>query len=198
MRDRPPLPPPPIFRIIESDRLEAWIGIPTDVVPQLMQQKKHRLLIGDTEYESSSARLIPELNSATRTQTVIFDLDSLPIMTTVNSVQKDDTHIDTQASEPAAPTVVPGQIVRVAIQREHSASGFWVPSAALSRSAKGLWSVLVVEEVNGKSVVARRDIEVLENDGQRSLVRGTLKSQEEVIVAGVHKIVPGQQVRIAD
>ena len=38
-------------------------------------------------------------------------------------------------------------------------------------------------------------IELLETQGDRALVRGTLRSGDEIIIDGTHRIIPGQIVR---
>ncbi|MEO0531837.1 MAG: hypothetical protein AAF266_14875 [Planctomycetota bacterium] len=71
--------------------------------------------------------------------------------------------------------------------------GFWVPTAALTPDRRGLWSVLVANE---KNIAEARVVEVIENDGDRSFVRGTLEANERMIVGGAHRVVVGQAVRI--
>ena len=166
----------PILRIVESDHLEAWIGLPVDIATMVSKSKKQELLINDHEIVATRLRLVPELNASTRTQTVIFELPS--------------------AESTSKAGIVPGQIVRISLKQTMSADGFWVPSTSLVQSSKGLWSVFIVESVDGEQKVARRDVEVIENNGNRSLVRGTLSAGENVITEGVHRIVPGQSVQI--
>jgi multidrug efflux pump subunit AcrA (membrane-fusion protein) len=164
-----------VFRIVEADQLEAWIGLPVEMAREVASGKFQTLRINGQQVESAGKRLVPELNSATRTQTVIFELPKI---------------IDA--------SIVPGQIVRIELEQTKSASGFWVPSTSLVQSLKGLWSVFVVQSTNQEKRVARRDVEIIENDGDQSLVRGTLQAGDEVIVEGVHRVVPGQLVEIAN
>ena len=41
----------------------------------------------------------------------------------------------------------------------------------------------------------RKDVEILHNDGDRVLVKGTLQSGDRVIVNGTHRLVPGTLVK---
>ena len=166
----------PILRIVESEHLEAWIGLPVEIATAVSKSKKQELLINNHEIVATKLRLIPELNSSTRTQTVIFELPS--------------------EESTSSAGIVPGQIVRISLKQTMSTDGFWVPSTSLVQSSKGLWSVFVVELVDGEQKVARRDVEVIENSGNRSLVRGTLSAGEKLITEGVHRVVPGQSVQI--
>jgi hypothetical protein len=46
--------------------------------------------------------------------------------------------------------------------------------------------------------VEARDLQLLYSDELRAFVEGGLKSGETVVTDGVHKLVPGQLVRIVD
>ncbi len=46
--------------------------------------------------------------------------------------------------------------------------------------------------------VERRDVEILYTRAERVYVRGVLAAGERVVADGVHRIVPGQTVRVAD
>lgn len=164
-----------VFRIVEADQLEAWIGLPVEMAREVASGKYQSLRINGQQIESAGKRMVPELNPATRTQTVIFELPKI-----------------------TDESIVPGQIVRIELEQTKSASGFWVPSTSLVRSSKGLWSVFVVQSTNQEKRVARRDVEIIENNGDQSLVRGTLQAGDDVIVEGVHRVVPGQLVEIAN
>ena len=94
--------------------------------------------------------------------------------------------------------VVPAQVARIEIAERTEARGFWLPATALTRGSRGLWSVLVVETdaALGRSVAARRDVELLYTDGDRVLVRGTLRPGDAVIFGGTHRLVAGQPVEV--
>ena len=90
--------------------------------------------------------------------------------------------------------LVPGQVVRITLRERVDATGFWVPTSALSPEGRGLWSVMVI----AGNQAAARPVEVIEADGDRSYIRGTLQAGDRVIVKGAHRVVPGQQVRITN
>ncbi len=167
-------PSSPTIRYVEHGNLEARIGLPVDIARTLSVGSRHELSIGERRYPATVKLVLPELNMTTRTRTVVFALESQ-----------------------AAQSVVPGEVVRVEIAETVNASGYWLPTAALSRGSRGLWSVLVVANDAGTptEVAKRRDVEVLHTQEERVLVRGTLQPGDRVIAGGTHRVVEGQAVR---
>ena len=100
----------------------------------------------------------------------------------------------------------PGQIVRLSIDERIEQSGIWVPTQALIPGARGLWSLLVVKQVDGVDKAIRYSVSVLFNAGNRTLVSGTLESGDEVILKdgdriiseGTQRISQGQEVEIVN
>jgi RND family efflux transporter MFP subunit len=171
-----------VFRLIEDGALEAWIGLPSQAAARLTVGSSQRIKIQGETFDAVVASRFPEVDPATRTRTVVLELNG-------------------SASE----RIVHGQVVRLELQETVEADGFWLPPTALTKGARGLWSALVGEQESGEdgSVetgslrVARRDLEVLHTESDRVLVRGTLHAGEHVITGGTHRVVPGQVVRLA-
>jgi RND family efflux transporter MFP subunit len=172
----------PVFRLVEDQALEAWIGLPAHATSQLTEGSTRRLRIHGDYFDATVASRFPEVDPATRTRTVVLEL------------------------APSASTrVVHGQVVRLELEETVQINGFWLPSTALTMGARGLWTALVVEGEAGGSDsaktgslrVARRDVEVLHTESDRVLVRGTLNPSDRVVTGGTHRVVPGQLVRLA-
>ena len=134
-------------------------------------------------FQATVAGRFPEVDPATRTQTVVLRLE-----------------------KPAAERLVQGQVVRLRLRDSVATDGFWLPSTALTKGSRGLWTALVAEEVgsDGASArglfrVARRDLEVLHTASDRVLVRtncARATASCRVISSGTHRIVPGQAVHV--
>ncbi|MFT5526306.1 MAG: multidrug resistance efflux pump [Pirellulaceae bacterium] len=200
-----------LLRLVETDQLEVWIGMPVRTAANLKLGMTFGIQVDSRTIKASVAERLPELDPATRTQTVVFVVDN---------------------SEPV--DIIPGQLARVTIDERHVSTGFWVPTAALVRSARGLWSVYALDDKGPESaangaeseasgqeseasgqerVVQRRDVEVVYTRGDRSYIRGTVVAGDEVVTVvagdevvtvvagdevvatGTHRIVPGQRVR---
>lgn len=161
-----------VFRLVEDQVLEAWIGLPAHAAMQLPEGSSQRLKIHGEHFSATVAGRFPEVDPATRTRTVVLRLDAA-----------------------AARRVVHGQVVRLELKDTVEADGFWLPSTSLTKGSRGLWTALVVEGEAGTSDateisslrVARRDVEVLHTESDRVLVRGTLNPGDQIISGGTHR-----------
>ena len=93
-------------------------------------------------------------------------------------------------------SLLPGDILNMDISSDIIAAGFWVPHQALVSSVRGLWSLFSVEVIEGEQVLKAKLVEMIYADDKKSYVRGALKNDEQVVVNGVHRLVPGQKVII--
>ena len=92
---------------------------------------------------------------------------------------------------PSSPWLA-GDWVRIATEQTATMEGWWVPVSALKRGAGG-WQLYRVED--GRAL--KTAVELLETDGIQALVQGPLEVADEVIAAGIHRMVPGQRVELA-
>lgn len=175
-----------ILRLVERKPPEAWIGLPPDVASSLKPDVEYELLVNSHPIKCRLKSVLPELDPATRTQTSVFETgEDLP--------------------SDRRPTI--GQVTQLKWQRPSQHDGYWIPTAALTRGVRGLWSVFMIEPTTdeadddserepGTFVVNRRDVELLQVETDRVLVRGTIEPGDRIVSAGVHRLAPGQPVRI--
>ncbi|MBN2294545.1 MAG: efflux RND transporter periplasmic adaptor subunit [Pirellulales bacterium] len=169
-------PHAPILKIVEDRKLEAWIGLPSAVATGLKKGQPHVVFVGKRSYPAKIGAILPELDPSTRTRTVMLELD-----------------------DSAATSLVPGELARMEVIDEVPASGYWLPTEALSRGSRGLWSAMAVEDDGcGKETIVRREVEVLHTNGEQVLVRGALRRGDRIVTGGTHRIVPGQKVEAVD
>lgn len=157
----------PVFDLIESDALEAWVGVPPATARKVTVGAELIVRIDGVDRRATVQSVRPELDSETRTQNVVLCLQD-------------------------ADGLVAGQVARVGVREPVDMAGFWTPTAALTPGQRGLWAVYVVDD---QGLAAARPIELIEADGERSFIRGTLAAGERVIVEGSHRVVPGQRVK---
>jgi RND family efflux transporter MFP subunit len=167
-----------VLQLVESSVLEFRVGLPPDIADWIVGQSgvSHSISIGGIEQSVTLDRVLPALDPATRTRTLVFRLDS-------------------------SVGLVPGQTSKLTVSLPVDETGIWLPNSALVGGIQGLWScyVLLESEESRDSgpvgVVEQRDLEILHVEGERSYVRGTLVEGDLVIIAGPHRVSSGQQVR---
>ncbi len=161
-----------LVKLIENGKPEVRIGIPTDKVNLFQKKSQYSVIIDQKNYPATVSAILPQVDSATRTQTLILSLD------------------------PSVASNVPrGAIARLNVRETVAISGFWLPTTALIRGDRGLWSCYAVIKDNKKEeIVEKRDIEVLYTENNRVLVRGTLNEGDLIITQGTQRMVPGQIV----
>lgn len=161
-----------VIRLIENAAPEARIGMPNRVIEKLEMGSIQTLQLGSQTYQATVDSILPEVNANTRTQTVVFKLD-----------------------RSAIPRINPGQTVRLQLVNEIPTDGFWLPTDALTQGIRGLWNCYVVTQSDdGTQKVQQQAVEIIHQQGDRALVRGTLQPGDEIVANGTHRLVPGQIV----
>ncbi|MEM9119250.1 MAG: efflux RND transporter periplasmic adaptor subunit [Cyanobacteria bacterium P01_F01_bin.56] len=169
-----------VVRLVESKAPEARIGMPDSAASTLKPGLPVTVSLGSDQYAATVKSVLPEVDSDTRTQMVVFQL------------------------EPGAiARLSPGETARVELSETISTSGLWVPTQALTQDIRGLWSAytLVPGEADAgedRFIVEAQSLEILHQESDRVLVRGTLQAGDRIVADGVHRLVPGQQVRPLD
>ncbi|MEM8912639.1 MAG: HlyD family efflux transporter periplasmic adaptor subunit [Planctomycetota bacterium] len=203
-----------VLSIIEIPPLEARVDLPSDAAAALSLQQSVELEVSGRVVEAMVIRRQPSLDPVMRTRTI--------------DVQFDPPGWSNASSQPIANDQIAliGQTVALRLPwefgdeidlahegpAESAPPRFWVPSAALVRGVRGLWSVYVgipVDEagestgtsdashfISGgvRGVIERRDVRVLRTAGQMSLVNGMVSRGQHVVIDGTQRIGPGVPV----
>lgn len=169
----------PVMRFIENAAPEARIGVPARQVEQLEIASVRKVTLGSETFNGIVSSILPEVDPATRTQTIVLTLDTA-----------------------ALPLVNPGQVVRMDMLEPIQSEGYWLPTEALTEDIRGLWMCYTLtqpEEIASSTPevyeLQQRSVEIIHQESNRAFVRGTLQSGDRIVVSGVHRLVPGQQVR---
>ncbi|MEO1590878.1 MAG: HlyD family efflux transporter periplasmic adaptor subunit [Cyanobacteria bacterium J06632_22] len=161
-----------VLRLLESATPEVRVGMPVDAASQLSVDDEKAITLGGQTYEARVTAVLPEVDLQTRTQMVVLGVEAA-----------------------GAARARAGQTVQVDFSEAITAEGIWLPTTALTEGIRGLWTCYVlVPGENGGYVVAPQSVEIVHQEADRVLVRGTLQPQDVVVANGTHRLVPGQPV----
>ncbi len=166
----------PVVRLIEDHRLEIHVGLPASAVFSLVPGESHIFDYQSSRITTKLRSVIKRVDQSTRTVTAIFDV-------TNNNMN-----------------IRAGGLAQLTMYVEIQQAGFWLPSGALAESRRGLWSVYTLKPHKGSKeygTLARQELQVIYTDSNRVFVRGTLQAGDRVISGGLHRLVPGQLVRVS-
>ncbi|MEM8962689.1 MAG: efflux RND transporter periplasmic adaptor subunit [Acidobacteriota bacterium] len=166
----------PVFHVLERGQPEARVGVAGGAVDQLVVGQEHRVVVGDREVVATVRAVSSQRRSGTRAVEVLLTLDAELV----------------QNGDDSARAVHSGDLARLVLSRDVETAGFWLPMSALTESSRGLWAVYVVAD----GVLERRELEVLHEEADRVFARGTLEDGERFVRGGLHRLVPGQRVRV--
>lgn len=167
----------PIVTLQERSRPEIRVGLAGRALEQLEVGQEHTIEWHGRTLRAHLRALLPLREARARTVTALFDpLEDVALL--------------------------PGDVVTLRIATRVVEPGLWLPVAALTEGERGLWSVLVAEPLpgldtaaNGTHRVKRYTVDVLHQAGERVYVRSSLAPQDEIILGGLQRVVPGQIVR---
>ena len=163
----------PVLRALETQRLEAHVGVPRSLAGHMKVGQLVTVRVGETVIEAEVLAVGAELKSRSHTATVRIQLPVQQLMA--------------------------GSLVELELVDSISATGFTVPQSALTASLRGLWRVYVLAPAgDGLHKVEARDLQLRYSGESEAFVEGGLSDGELVVTQGVHKIVPGQLVRLVD
>lgn len=165
-------PGTPVVRFIETAGREANVGVAVSRASSLVPGQSYSLSLRGEVFDSVLLTVRPDVDPVTRVTTAVFSLpEQLP--------------------------AVDGEPVSLVLQETVPERGGWLPIAALLEGSRGLWTVLRLTGENDATVAVREVVEVLEIQGDRAYVRGTLLPGSRVVAHGVHRITPGTPVTAA-
>jgi multidrug efflux pump subunit AcrA (membrane-fusion protein) len=165
-----------VLKINEAHRLEARFSIPQSNLG-LMAEAKY-LEVGGEQYALVNPRAISQVDAMTRTVDIVIPL----------AVDRGER-------------ILPGQTATLTLVKQIEADCVEVPISALVASVRGLWSCYQLETVpQSDSIyeIVKVEVSIIHTDGVRAFVTSTLPDQALIIPEGVHKLVPGLQVRVVD
>lgn len=162
----------PVAQLARSGEREVRIDVPENALDALRTAKALNIRLWSAPGVNYAGRL--------RELSPMADVASRTYSARINFLKPD-------------PDVKLGMTATVDVGNE-AAPSLSVPQSALFK-INGQPQVWVLDRATQK--VAARSVQLGDMSGERATVRSGLKAGEWVVTAGVHKIAPGQQVRLA-
>jgi len=168
-----------VLELVETAKTEIRIGFDRSVSADLVKGSRVQAVVRNTPLTLRIDRILPGRERTTRVVEVIAVPESSAV-----ELREDD-------------------LVEVSVRQQIDTPGYWMPVSALTENARGLWSCLVAIplETTGSTAPAthrlvRRDLKVLALEEERIFVSGQLNDGEQLVVNGIHRVVPNQRVNI--
>lgn len=162
-------PGAPVFKLVETDALEARIGLPSAIASELESGRIYTLRGDRGDVGARLRNVTGVIEAGQRTVTSTFDI-----------------------IEPENVSV--GAVVRLQMSRQVQEAGLWVPVSALSEGQRGLWSLYIARKDEDGWRVRPGLVEIVQNEGDRAYVRGAVSDGDLIIIDGLQRVTPGQKV----
>lgn len=193
-----------LITLVEAAPQEVRVGLPPAVASGLRLGESHPVQVGDRRLEASVSALLPELDAASRTVTAVLRLpvNDLPVGATARLSLERREQGEGFWLPTTALVAAEGGLWSVYVLEAASGSGGVRTLGGSGGSSGGSDS-----NANGNDgssppaqgqQVGRRLVDIVHSEGERSLVRGTLRPGERVIATGTQRVVPGVWVQEAN
>lgn len=160
----------PAFRLSQSGHSEITVGVPATFVDQL-EGHQHEVQIAGKSYPVTLLTKGSEVNEITRTVSLRFAL-------------------------PKQNGIYHGQLAYLKLSQEYQARGYWVPLSAITDGVRGMWNIYTLEETSPDIFTLNSStVTVLHATETAAYVQGDLKDHQAFVTTGLHRFVPGQQVK---
>lgn len=159
------------FELIKNTHYEITVGVPVKVARDLSKGQKLEVTL---EQEQLSAKILvigKQVNQISRT---------VELRLAINEQS----------------TFYNGQLAKIKITQKVEQAGFWLPISALTDGIRGQWNIFRVQNTE-KSLfkIIATTVEVKYSTLDAVYIAGLPQEQLQVILAGVHRYVPGQLVK---
>ncbi len=166
-------PGAPLLELAERQAVEIRVGVPLNQAVTLEVGAGYTFELSNGVAQGVLRAQTGMVDRTTQTVAAVFDLEP---------------DVD----------VSPGEVVRLVLPGVIEESGFWAPMSALTEGRRGLWALMAVVEDPDEAGVWRaetRVVDVLHTEVDRVYLRGAIEDGEQVVAAGVDRLVEGQRVR---
>lgn len=161
----------PALRVLETNRMEAHIGVPRQLAATISKGDLVSLVVGGITLQADVLAVGAELKMKSHAVTIRIGM--------------------------RGQSVLAGSVVELLMNDRIATPGYTIPESALTASLRGLWRVYALLPVeHGLYQIEARDLQLRYLDDRRAFVEGGLRDGERIVANGLHRVVPGQFVRL--
>ncbi|NNK38618.1 MAG: efflux RND transporter periplasmic adaptor subunit [Xanthomonadales bacterium] len=162
----------PVFALEQSLVREVRAGVPVTLANTLLAGQSVRVRAGQAVADGQIIGLNPVVDQATRSRTVRIRI-----------------------SEAWAP----GELAYLQLDMPVQKTGAWLPDSAVTEGARGTWVVYAaVDSGDARWRLETRSVVIHHVRGDELFVSGALNDRDRVVSAGLHRLAPGQLVRVSE
>jgi RND family efflux transporter MFP subunit len=159
------------FELIKQAQHEISVGVPVKVARELSTGQLLEVELGQQKISAKILVVGKQVNQVSRT-------------------------VELRLAITGKSAFYNGQLAKVEIKQRVTQAGFWLPLAALTDGIRGQWNIFQVDDVKDKLfTITATTIEVKYSTIDAVYITGLALTKHNIIVAGVHRYVPGQIVK---
>jgi RND family efflux transporter MFP subunit len=174
----------PVLELQEHTRPEIRVGVAGRIVDAISAGDVRQIQVRGHSIPARVRAVLPVRHARTRTVDVIMTLDQHP------------------------PDVRAGDLVTLLLTQTETVpeKGFWLPIGALAEGTRGLWTAYVLERTDHGPQptpvpaqayrIEPRFVDIIHEESDRVFVSGAVEEGARIVADGLHRVVPGQLVRL--
>lgn len=161
------------FELIKQAQHEVSVGVPVKVARELSIGQLLQVELGQQDISAKILVIGKQVNQVSRT-------------------------VELRLAVTNQATFYNGQLAKIKIKQRVNQAGFWLPLAALTDGIRGQWNIFQVDDAKNKLfTITATTVEVKYSTLDAVYIAGLPLKEHHIIVAGVHRYVPGQIVKKA-
>ena len=162
----------PVFQLEQSGVREVRAGVPVALADTLGNGQSVRIRVGQNVTSGQVIGLNPVVDQATRSRTVRV-----------------------RVTEDWAP----GDLAYLQFEVPVATTGAWLPDSAVTEGARGTWVVYAaVDAGDARWRLETRSVVIHHARRNELFVSGALNDSDRVVSGGLHRLAPGQMVRVTE
>lgn len=162
----------PVFNLVETGLREVRAGLPVHLASQLTIGERLPIRVADEQASGELIAIGAVVDQGTRSRSVRFVVSA---------------------------DWSPGELAYITVSEpmDHE-TGAWVPDTAVTEGLRGSWVVYVaIPSGDQQATLEKRSVVVHHAANGKLFVSGALNDNDLVVIGGLHRVAPGQQVSLS-